>query len=338
MSEQSTFVLPAPPPAPPPVPARRRSGLVMVIAVTIAVVLVAAGLVVFRGGGRAEAVPLALHFTEGDSTTYTTSQTIDAEISAEGFGGEFPALGGIPLVMELSQTVTWDVVSVDEDGVATISVTTSDASASIAGIEAPSSDLEGPPVLMRMARDGRILSLGDVSFAGFEGGGLPGQGGLPGMGQVTPLLPEDGAPVAPGDTWDTSYSQDFPFASGSIDYDVHSTYVRNDEFGGVDAAVIGSTVSVPLDLRIRMRDVIAFLQDQEGAPPVEDLGELREATMTYEGQLEFEMTSFVDFAANELLRSESTGDFDVTMEIGGVPDFEGTIDLAGTFTDEMELR
>jgi hypothetical protein len=338
MSDQSTFVLPPPPPEPGPVPTRRRSGLIAVVAATLAVVLVATGLVVFRGGARAEAVPLALHFTAGDSTTYAISQTIDAEISAEGFGGEFPALGGLPLMMEISQTVTWDVLSVDEDGVATISVTTSDASASISGIELPSSDLEGPPVQMRVAPDGRILSFGDVSFAGFEGGGLPGQGGLPGMGQVTPLLPEDGAPVAPGDTWDTSYSQDFPFAEGSIDYDVHSTYLRNEELGGVDAAVIGSTVSVPLDLRIRMRDVLAYMKDQEGAPPVEDLGELKNATVTYEGQLAFEMTSFVDFAANELLRSKSTGDFDVTMEIGGVPDFEGTIGIAGTFTDEMELR
>ena len=44
---------------------------------------------------------------------------------------------------------------------------------------------------------------------------LPGEGGLPGMNQVTPILPEDGAPVAPGDEWDTSYSQDVPF--GEID-------------------------------------------------------------------------------------------------------------------------
>ena len=237
MSDQSTYLLP-PPPAP-SAPTGHRSRLVAVLAGTLAVVLVVTGVVLFRGGGRAEAVPLALAFTEGDSETYRIAQSIDGDLALSGFGGEIPeGFAGMHLVLDMSQTVTWDVLAVDQDGVATISVTTTDASASFNGIEAPSSELVSPPVEMRVAPDGRILSIDDVSFAGFEGGGLPGEGSLPGMSQITPLLPEDGAPVAPGDTWDASYSQDLPFAEGSIDYDVHSTYLRNEEVDGIDAAVI----------------------------------------------------------------------------------------------------
>lgn len=337
MSDQSTFVLLPPPPAP-PAPAGHRSRLVAVLAGTLAVVLVVTGVVLFRGGGRAEAVPLALAFTEGESETYRISQAIEGDLALSGFGGEIPeGFAGMHLVLDMSQTVTWDVLSVDEDGVATISVTTSDASASFNGIEAPSSELVSPPIEMRVAPDGRILSIDDVSFAGFEGGGLPGEGSLPGMSQITPLLPEDGAPVAPGDTWDASYSQDLPFAEGSIDYDVHSTYLRNEEVGGVDAAVISSTMTVPFDLSFRMKDLAAILEEQGAGPTDEELSELRHATMAIEGNLEFDMTSFVDFGAQKLLGSESAGTFDFTLEFAGFPDFEGTMSFGGTFTQEMAI-
>jgi hypothetical protein len=339
MSDQSTIALP-PPPAP-AAPPGRRSPLVVVIAGALAVVLVVTGLVLFRGGGRAEAVPLALDFTAGESETYMTSQTIEGDLVMSGFGGEIPeGLSGMHLVLEMSQTVTWEVLSVNEDGVATISVTTSDATASFNGIEAPSSELAGPPVEMRVAPDGRILSIDDVSFAGVEGGGLPGQGSLPGMSQVTPLLPEDGSPVAPGDTWDASYSQDFPLAEGSIDYDVHSTYLRNEEIDGIDAAVIRSMMTVPLDLTFRMKDIAAFIAEQDGVsegPSEKELSELRHATLAFEGNLELDMTSFVDFAGQKLLRSESAGAFDFAIEFAGFPDFDGTMSFGGDFTQEMAI-
>lgn len=337
MSDQSTFVLLPLPPAP-PAPTGHRSRLVAVLAGALAVVLVVTGVVLFRGGGRAEAVPLALAFTEGESETYRISQSIEGDLALSGFGGEIPeGFAGMHLVLDMSQTVTWDVLSVDEDGVATISVTTSDASASFNGIEAPSSELVSPPIEMRVAPDGRILSIDDVSFAGFEGGGLPGEGSLPGMSQITPLLPEDGAPVAPGDTWDASYSQDLPFAEGSIDYDVHSTYLRNEEVGGVDAAVISSTMTVPFDLSFRMKDLAEILEEQGGGVSERELAELRHATMAIEGNLEFDMTSFVDFGAQKLLGSESAGTFDFTLEFAGFPDFEGTMSFGGTFTQEMAI-
>jgi hypothetical protein len=336
MSDQSAFALP-PPPAP-TVPAGHRSRLVAVLAGALAVVLVVTGVVLFRGGGRAEAVPLALAFTEGESETYRISQSIDGDLALSGFGGEIPeGFAGMHLVLDMSQTVTWDVLSVDQDGVATISVTTTDASASFNGIEAPSSELVGPPIEMRVAPDGRILSIDDVSFAGFEGGGLPGEGSLPGMSQITPLLPEDGAPVAPGDTWDASYSQDLPFAEGSIDYDVHSTYLRNEEVGGVDAAVISSRMTVPFDLSFRMKDLATILEEQGEDVSEGELAELRHATMAIEGNLEFDMTSFVDFGAQKLLGSESAGTFDFTLEFAGFPDFEGTMSFGGTFTQEMAI-
>ena len=336
MSDQSTFVLPPPPAS--PAPAGHRSRLVAVLAGALAVVLVVTGVVLFRGGGRAEAVPLALAFTEGESETYRISQSIEGDLALSGFGGEIPeGFSGMHLVLDMSQTVTWDVLAVDEDGVATISVTTTDTSASFNGIEAPSSELVSPPIEMRVAPDGRILSIDDVSFAGFEGGGLPGEGSLPGMSQITPLLPEDGAPVAPGDTWDASYSQDLPFAEGSIDYDVHSTYLRNEEVGGVDAAVIRSAMTVPFDLSFRMKDLAAVFEEQGGALSEKELSDLRHATMTIDGGLEFDMTSFVDFAEQRLLSSESAGTFDFTLEFDGFPDFEDTMSFGGTFTQEMAI-
>jgi len=89
-----------------------------------------------------------------------------------------------------------------------------------------------------------------------------------------------------------------------------------------------------------MKDIAAFIEGQEGAPEgfsAEDLAELRHAEMAFEGNLEFDMTSFVDFAAQKLLRSESAGAFDFTVEFAGFPDFEGTMSFDGTFTQEMAI-
>lgn len=330
MNDASTFVLlPSPPPA-----ARRSRSRVVALVGVLALVAAVVGVIVVRGGGRAEAVPLALSFTEGESRTYATETTLDGEMSMTGFGGEVPdGFEGIPISMELSQNVTWDVLSVDADGVATISMSTSDASASFNGMEVPSSELASPPIEMRVASDGRILSIGDLSLAGLD----QSSGGLPGMSQVTPLLPEDGSPVAPGDTWDTSFSQDFPLGEGSIAYDVHSTYLRNEDVDGVEAAVIRSAMTVPLDITLRMGDLLSLMEGQEGLPTGEDLAGFEDARIAYAGSMDAEMSNWVDLAAMELLRTNSTGDFDISIVFEGVPEFEGTISFTGSFTQDVSL-
>ena len=87
------------------------------IALAVAVVLVI--LPAWSRSRSAGAIPPRRNrsraFTEGQERTYDVHQTIDANISSPLFGDE-------ALSMDVSQVVGWKVVSVDDDGAATIEV------------------------------------------------------------------------------------------------------------------------------------------------------------------------------------------------------------------------
>ena len=239
--------MPAPPTEPEPEPPKRRRG---VIAAAIAVVLIiVAGLAAFAitRSDTAEAQPLALSFTQGEEKTYDVHQTMDANISSPLFGDE-------PLSMDVSQVVGWKVVSVDDAGTATIEVTVSDMSGTLNGSEVPSTP--APPIEIQIASDGRVLSAGGLSL----GGAAETQGfGFPGMGQLTPILPDDGDAVSVGDTWDKEFSQDFPFGDGTIDFSATSTYVRNETVNGREAAVIQTQMTVPIDVTLDLAKLLDAL-------------------------------------------------------------------------------
>jgi hypothetical protein len=332
MSQISTpqVPMPAPPPTPEPEAPTRRRGI---IALAVAVVLVVvAGLVAFAitRSDTAEAQPLALSFTQGQERTYDVHQTMDANISSELFGDE-------PLSMDVTQTIGWKVVSVDDDGTATIEVTVSDMSGTVNGKEVPSTS--APPIEIRIAADGRVLSAGGLSL----GGAGQTQGfGFPGMGQLTPILPDDGDAVSVGDTWDKEFSQDFPFGEGTIDFSATSTYVRNETVNGREAAVIETRMSVPIDATLDLAEVLDALGPEiTGSTGAAGLEQLGDGSIAYVGGGTFTQTSFVDLDARELLKTQSRGRFDISMNfegIAGLPEGSVEMNFAGSFTQGLELR
>jgi hypothetical protein len=312
-----------------PEPPRRRTGAIAG-AVALVVALIAGTLVfvVTQGGDSAEARPLALRFVEGHAETYAIHQTMDGSISSD-------LLGDMPLKMDVTQVVTWRVVSVDADGLATIEVSVSEMSGSVNGIEVPPEAAATPPMEFVIAPDGRIVSAGGLAL----GGAGQTQGfGFPGMGQLTPILPDDGEAVAPGDTWNKEFSQDFPFGEGTIAFTATSTYERNETVDGREAAVIVSELSVPVDFTLDYGELLRSFGDELGATGATGVEALEDVTMSAVGSGEFTQTSFVDFDAEELLRTESAGEFDISMEMKGLPGFEGTIAFTGTFTQGLERR
>ncbi len=325
--------LPEPPPSrawsavPVATPPRRRGvGLIAAVAAVLVLAAAATGFVLTRGGGNAEAQPLALTFVEGWSETYEIRQSMDGRIEAD-------ALGSQPLRMDVRQVLTWEVVSVDDEGVATVALTVSDMSGTVNGIAIPQDQAALPPIEFLVAPDGRILSAGGLAL----GGAGQTQGfGFPGMGQLTPILPDEGQAVAPGDTWTKRFSQGFPYGEGTIEYTATSTYERNEQVDGVEAAVIVTEMSVPLDLTLRFRDLLETLGDEAlGATGV---GGLEDATIVYGGGGAFTQTSWVDLEAQELLKTDTSGDFDLTMAFEGIPGFEGEMAFTGTFTQRLERR
>jgi hypothetical protein len=332
MSQISTPQVPMPPPPPAPepeTPRRRRGMTVVAVAVVLAVV---AGLVAFAitRSDTAEAQPLALSFTQGQERTYDVHQTMDATISS-------PLFGDQALSMDVTQVIGWKVVSVDDAGTATIEVTVSDMSGTLNGTEVPSAP--APPIEIRIAADGRVLSAGGLSL----GGAGQTQGfGFPGMGQLTPILPDEGDAVSVGDTWDKEFSQDFPFGEGTIDFSATSTYVRNETVNGREAAVIQTQMTVPIDATLDLAELVDALGPEiTGATGATGLDQLGDGSIAYMGRGTFTQTSFVDLDARELLKTQSRGRFDISMTLEGIPGLaEGPVEMnfAGSFTQGLELR
>ncbi|MGH2591410.1 MAG: hypothetical protein ACRDGW_11530, partial [Actinomycetota bacterium] len=194
MTDPQAPVIPHPPPPDGPIlvagaPRRRAAPIVGGIAIVVALIAGAVAFVATQSGGSASARAIALSFTEGRSETYAIHMTMDGEVSSDVFGV-------MPLEMEMSQVQTWRVSAIDDEGVATIEVSMSELSGSVNGVEVPS---HGTPSLeFRVAPDGRIVSAGGLAL----GGASQTQGfGFPGANQLTPILPDEGEEVAPGDSW-----------------------------------------------------------------------------------------------------------------------------------------
>jgi hypothetical protein len=240
----------------------------------------------------------------------------------------------MPMQMELSEVMTWRVASVDDDGTATIEIEVSEVSGSVNGAEVPTGAASMPAIEIVVAPDGRILSAGGMAL----GGAAQTQGfGFPGMGQLTPILPD--GPVEVGDTWTKHFSQDFPFGEGTIEYSANSTYERDETVDGRAAAVIVTSMSVPMDFSFSFAEMIDALGEQaSGASGATGVDALRDATVEYAGRGDVEQTSFVDLQAQELLRMSSTGDFDIRVAYAGIPGFEGDMRFSGTFTQDLERR
>lgn len=338
MDEQSTHQQPTMPPPPPPLAAspsadtfragpgrKRRPVGLLVGALVVAFVVIAgiAGLTALGGDGEsASAQPLALAFTPGQSETYTMHMTMDGSMSA----GEL--LGGDqPLVMDVTQMVTWETTSVDEDGVATITVTVDSMTGSVNGMEIPAAASATPPVEIQVAPDGRILSAGGMSFAGIE---QTGGASFPGMGQMTPLLPD--GPVEPGDSWSKDFSQEVPFGEGTIEFTATSTLERYEDVDGVNAAVITTEYTVPMDFTVDFGELLGAV----GATGSGELAGFEDASIAYGGQGSFEQTAWVDTEADRMLTMTSSGSFDMTMAFEGLDIFEGqSISFEGDFTQEL---
>ena len=321
--------LPPPPEAPASSEPMRRRWIVPV-AIAVAVLLVAGvAWVALSRGDTAEAQPLALSFTQGQEQTYDIDQTMDAHMSSDAFGDQ-------PLKMDLSESVTWRVQSVDRDGTATIEVTVSDLSGSLNGEPVPSNDI--PPLEIVIASDGRVLSAGGIAF----GGSADSQGfGFPGMEPLTPILPDAGAKVSVGDTWEKSFSQEFPYGDGTIEFSASSTYARNETVDGREAAVIETHMTVPVNLTINLSELLDALGPELAGTTGADLGSLKDASIAYDGHGSVSQTSFVDLEAKELLRTRSNGDFDISLGLRGIPGIgDAPVDIAftGTFTQSLDVR
>ncbi|TMK80672.1 MAG: hypothetical protein E6G47_06335 [Actinobacteria bacterium] len=176
---------------------------------------------------------------------------------------------------------------------------------------------------IQVARDGRILVGGDLASttggSGFD---------FPGTDQFTPVLPDH--PVKPGDTWTKSFDQTLPFGGGDLSYTSHNTLVRYENVSGVKAAVIRSTMSVPLDLTIDLRKLLDMYG--KGAP----IPKGSHPTIQYGGSVSMDQTAWFDPTGGSLVKTLLVAQFDMQMQFKGFPSKQlpggGQVAFAGSMT------
>jgi hypothetical protein len=103
--------------------------------------------------------------------------------------------------------------------------------------------------------------------------------------------------------------------------------------GGVDAAVVETTSSIPVDLTLKVADVAAAMGlPATGLPP--------EASLTYAGHVTTSATSWIDTGAKRLLKTEATSRYSMAVKVKSFPanplpsngmTMSGTISLSLTF-------
>ena len=304
----------------PSMPVRRRrrgrsKGKGRILVSVALVVALAAGAFAFlslrRSSGQATA--LAMSFPKGQTFTYALSMNMDGTITAGTQSG--------PLKGTIAETLSWKVVSVDAKGVATVELTASNISGNFNG--QPVANASQYTSQIQVARDGRILVGGDLTSttggSGFD---------FPGTDQFTPVLPDH--PVKPGETWTKSFDQTLPFGGGDLSYTSHNTFVRYENVSGVKAAVIRSTMTVPLDLTIDLRKLLDTYG--QGAP----IPKGSHPTIQYGGSVSMDQTAWFDPSGGSLVKTLLVARFDMQMQFKGFPSKQlpggGQVAFAGSMT------
>jgi hypothetical protein len=315
---------PVPPIAEPP----RRRGAALFVGLALAVAVIA-GAVAFVVSGRDAAedgspTALSLAFARGETTRYRISMQMDASVN-------LGAMGQQPMDVDMTETVAWRVVSVDDDGVATVELTIEDLSGTVNGVDAPT-EVPKQSLRFRITPNGQILSTTGVALGAIGGTGF---GGFPGMDQMTPILPDD--EVKPGDSWDKDFSQEFPFGKGKLEYAAHSTFERYETIDGVEAAVIATTYEVPIDITLDFGELLRAF----GGSPRPEAKEMRGIQIFYGGSGKFSQRAWVDLERKEVLRTTADGTFEMTVGIKGAPKEAGDfpvddMSFEGTFSVKME--
>lgn len=282
----------------------------------LAIVLVAA-----CGSLGVQAHTVALSYKAGDTYKYALHIVMKYTIATSGLS--------IPFNLDMSAKESVAVKSVDSTGTADLGVTVTAVSVrtTINGTTNTTTTTSSQSLDMKVAKDGRIVSINGTAFDNTSFGGVAGvQGGL-----ISAILPDKA--VKPGDTWTKSFDQPNAFGSGSSHVTSDNKYLRDDG----NAAVIESKINGSLDMSI---DTSA-IAGQSGTPPVPPTGAAGGVqSISIAGTSTSDVTSWIDLSAKRLEKTHSTGNVNATLTVNmaagsTTPGLTGPITFKGTQTLDL---
>lgn len=260
-------------------------GVMRRLVIAVAFLLVACGIL------PAHAQTLTLAFKQGDHYSYSLH-----------FNGTFSLQAGA-----ISQDVKFDakagesvtVTSVESDGTADVTISFAKLTITTTGKSPDGSTTTTtttetsaiPPQQLKVAPDGRVLSVNGESISAASPFGV-----LVGGDLAYAVLPDTA--VKPGDTWSKSYDQAQPGGGSTVHVTSNSTYLRDESFKGVNAAVIETKSTAIFTMSFG-----AFGPPQ-GSPPAGSPGIASPAGgAAMQGTVTSDTTSWVDPSAHRVLKS-----------------------------------
>jgi hypothetical protein len=263
-----------------------------------------------------QAQTLSLGYHTGDTYKYSfhssTKQTLGTSAMT------------VPADIEISATETVKVKSVDSSGTADLAITLGNfnVKSTTAGVANTTTGIPDTTLDVRVAADGRVLSMDGHQFAGANPFLV--FSGLGGGFFVSAVLPSNA--VKPGDTWSKSYDQANPGGTGTIHLTSQSKYLRNESIQGVDAAVVETTSTGSLDMA---------LSAPAAGSSASGLG-----GFSIKGTLTADVTTWIDPSTHRLLKTHSTETNSGTVNIdssasSNLPGLTGPITIKGTGTTDM---
>lgn len=275
------------------------------------------------GAVPAHAQSLALAYRSGDTYKYTLHLTANQAVDA--------GATTVPLTFDLTAGETVTVKSVDSGGNADLSIglTNLTIKSSANGVTNTTTGMPSPTIDIKIAADGRILSVNGSSLGGSMFTAFSGISG----GFFSAVLPDTA--VKPGETWSKDYDQANPLGSGAIHITTKSKYLRDESLQGINAAVVETTSSGSIDITI---DVSKALAGPAGAPPA--IPDAFWKSMTIKGTMTSDVTSWIDPTGHRVLKTHMTGSTNATMTINlasktATPGPTGPFSIKGEETTDL---
>ena len=279
----------------------------------VAVLLVACGILPVH----AQAISLA--FKQGEQFKYALhfTGTFSAHIGA--------VLQDVKIDAKARETVA--TTAVESDSTADMTLTLSDLTITTTGKAADGSTTTStttqtnaiPPQQLKVALDGRILSINGQNISSESPFGV-----LTGSYLVYAVLPDSA--VKPGDKWSKSYDQAQPGGSSSVHVTSNSTYLRDESFHGVNAAVIETKSAADFTMNL-IPPKSPLPNTPNGTRPGPTPGGLG----SVQGSETSDTTSWVDAAAHRVLKSSMKATLRAT-----IAEFENQVTVTGTQTVDLE--
>ena len=270
------------------------------------------------GALPAHAQTLALAYPRGDVHKYSfqSTSTENIEVGVIGVPAKLDNLcmSGTCLTAHFTALETMTVQSVDSSGVADLTIALSNIviKAQSNGTTNTTTGLTMPVLEIKIAADGRLLSIDGMSY----GNGFPfGMGIGMGSGLISAVLPD--TPVKPGDTWSKDYDQANPLGSGAVQITTKSKYLRDESFQGVNAAVVETASSAAVDFTVDPSKLVPSTSvttpkvDSPSSPApsftLPAFGAGSSEGITIKGTTTSDVTTWFDPGDHRILKSHMTG-------------------------------